>query len=96
MLATIIIILPDSRDQNKLSSAFSFFNLSNHLHGSHLLCIPWRPKQQAGISIFKNRQVVEMLNKKAACLPKLKNCRMPRNKAVQLEIILYPRFIEKW
>lgn len=94
MLATNIVIIPPDPSDQKISCLLRspFFDLSNHLHGSHPLCIPWRPKQQAGISIFENRQVVEMLNKKAACLPKSKNCRTPRNKAVQLlEIITIPR-----
>lgn len=71
MLATIP---PDSSRDQKISRLLRspFFNLSNHLHGSHLLCIPCRPKQRADISIFENRQVVEMLNKKSSLLAKVK------------------------
>lgn len=70
----LAIIPPDSSRDQKISCLLRspFFNLSNHLHGSHLLCIPCRPKQRAGTNIFENRQVGEMLNKKSSLLAKVK------------------------
>lgn len=94
----LAIIPPGSSRDQKISCLLRspFFNLSNHLHGSHLLCMSCRPKQRAGTNIFENRQVGEMLNKKSSLLAKVKKFERRGTKLSFLLLeILHPGFMEK-